>query len=324
MTPLHRRLAVPVAVASLLIASAAVAVGDGRHAAKTSGTIAYTVSGGDRGHLWLMDVDSGTKRQLTRSSHREEGPSWSPDGRRIAYAHTRKVRVPGFAARQIVPRIAIIDVRTHRVRVLTGGASFEEEPAWSPDGRRIAMTRTAFRADGSCACSGSEIWVMRRGGGGARRLTHNRVGDFAPAWSPNGRLLAFTRYRGRETDARGIWVMRPGGKGERRLIRNGTRPSWSPDGRRIAYGHVTRRTAGNCGCRVTNLMVADAQGGSRRVLVRNGGRPTWSPDGRRIVFERRDRRGSVHLWVVRQDGSGLRRLSAGRADQYAAAWRPPR
>src|SRR5688500_13745364 len=233
MTP-GRRLGVPAALAAVLAAGGgAIATGDGRPAA-TSDTIAYSVSGGERAHLWLMDLSSGAKRQLTRSSYREEMPSWSPDGRRLAYAHTRKVRVPGLAARQIVPRIAVLEVRSRAVRVLTGGNGYDEDPAWSPDGRRIAWARTVFGAGSTTTYP--EIWVMRRGGGGARRLTHNGVGDFAPAWSPDGRRIAFTRYRGREGEARGIWVMGRTGKAERRLVRNGSRPAWSPDGKRIAYG----------------------------------------------------------------------------------------
>src|SRR5688500_1222905 len=106
---------------------------------------------------------------------------------------------------------------------------------------------------------------MRRGGGGARRLTHNGVGEFGTAWSPDGRRIAFTRYRGGEGEARGIWVMGRTGKAERRLVRNGSRPAWSPDGKRIAYGRVTGRMAG-C-CRATDLMVAGARGGNRRLLV---------------------------------------------------------
>jgi Tol biopolymer transport system component len=71
---------------------------------------------------------------------------------------------------------------------------------------------------------------------------------------------------------------------------------------------------------VTNLRLVSADGRHRRLLLRNGGRPAWSPDGQRIVFQRFT--GSrQHLWIVNQDGSGLRRLTGASGEQYAAAWR---
>ena len=99
--------------------------------------------------------------------------------------------------------------------------------------------------------------------------------------------------------------------------RNGTRPAWSPNGRLIAFGEPTGKIRG-C-CIVTNLMVVDSGGKHRRLLVRNGARPTWSADGSRIVFQRMS---GAHfdLWIINANGSGLRRLTNARGDEYAATW----
>ena len=77
----------------------------------------------------------------------------------------------------------------------------------------------------------SEIYVVNSDGGGLRRLTRNAGPDLAPAWSPDGRRIAFA-------GSRGIHVMNADGSGQRNLMRKPTptsRPTFSPDGRRIAF-----------------------------------------------------------------------------------------
>ncbi len=300
-----------------LLLLAALAVLPSAAQTSSSQVIVYSASAGGTPHLWLMTIEGGAARQLTASRYGEETPSWSPDGRQLVYAQTRRVRVPGLAAPQITPVIVIRDMAHGSVRAITNGRDFDETPAWSPRGDRIAFARTVV--PGGTATAYSEIWTVAPSGRGARQLTRNSVADLAPAWSPSASLIAFQRARAAGSDSWDLWVMRADGGRQRRIARDGTRPAWSPDGRSIAFGQPTGQVRG-C-CQVTNLMVVDANGGHRRLLVRNGGRPAWSPDGARILFQRLSGTRS-HLWIVNADGSGLRQLTGPPGDQYAAAWRP--
>jgi Tol biopolymer transport system component len=127
--------------------------------------------------------------------------------------------------------------------------------------------------------------------------------------APAGRIL-FSQANGEHRD---IYAIRPDGRGLRRLTNSSGEAAWpepSPDGRKIAYedSEATRAV----------VAVINADGTHRRVLTPSGfqGQPAWSPDGRRIVFERDPAPGNNGVWLMRPDGSGLRRLTR---NPYAGA-----
>jgi TolB protein len=281
--------------------------------------IAYTQqSSGGVSHIWTMNVDTRTARQLSRGTYGEEAPSFSPDGHRLVYAEDRVVHMRGLSAAQLAPLIVIRDMAHGSVRAITAGQQLDETPKSSPAGGRIAFVRTIIPS-GSQIGPPAEIWTIATDGRAARQLTHNSVSDTAPAWSPTGRWLVYQRSRDAAATSWDLWTMRADGSGQRLLARNGTRPAWSPNGRLIAFGEPTGEIRG-C-CTVTNLMVMDSNGTHRRLLVKNGGRPAWSPDGSRIVFQRINGT-QVDLWIVNRDGSGPRPLTSARGDEYAPAWQP--
>ena len=173
---------------------------------------------------------------------------------------------------------------------LTNNSAADWEPAWSPDGTRIAF---ASRRDGNW-----DIYVMSADGTGQERLTNNPALDAAPAWSPDGTRIAFHSTRDGNVD--NIYVMNADGTGQERLTNNGKSYglAWSPDGTRIAF---QSDRDGNWQVYVMN---ADGSGPVR--LTNNGdfnGSPAWSPDGTRIAFRsRRDR--NVDIYVMNADGTG--------------------
>ncbi len=174
---------------------------------------------------------------------------------------------------------------------------------WSPDGQKIAFVATRLLPDRLS----SDIYVMNADGSGQRELTPDDARENSPAWSPDGRRIAFL--------SSGIRVVNADGSGLRRLTRKGwgdSAPAWSPDGRRIAF--VSRRD-GNL-----EIYVMNADGSGQRRLTRNTVRdenPVWSPDGRKIAFESK-----WQVWVVNADGSGQRRLTRNGARNFAPAWSP--
>jgi hypothetical protein len=152
-----------------------------------------------------------------------------------------------------------------------------------------------------------EIYSVRADGSHLGQLTRNTAGDTRPAFSPDGRRIAFVR-------GYDLWLMNADGSRQRKLDRIEEGPAWSPDSRSIAYQASYRRSGDAYPIAVVN---AD---GRRRVVVgagRNHG-PSWSPDGRRLVFAREvgDR---TDVMVVGADGRGLRTL---RRNASAPAWSP--
>jgi Tol biopolymer transport system component len=159
-------------------------------------------------------------------------------------------------------------------------------------------------------------------GGRVSRLARGLAID-APAWSPDGRYIAFAALRGADDTAPPwLYVVRANGSGLRRLIpladaddiggdeTGAFRPSWSPDSKFIA-------TVGNGD---ESVIVVDLRGRIRwridrpRALVFA---VSWSPDGRRIAF---DDDGTIH--VVNRDGKNLRPLGSGRGFAWLHGWGP--
>ena len=190
----------------------------------------------------------------------------------------------------------------------------EFDAAWSPDGTRIA-----FRSDSGPAAD-SEIWLMNANGSNPHRLTRG----LSPVWSPDGSKIAYASPGeidcppGRGPRCTGISIMNANGSGQQRLPNTdgGEYPSWSPDGKRIVFnenltGHHVMHIVDVDGSRVVDLS-----------SVGEGWQVDWSPDGRSILFtSHRDHPDNyTDIYVMRPDGSGVRRLTTNRA--YTPAWSP--
>jgi Tol biopolymer transport system component len=208
-------------------------------------------------------------------------------------------------------------------------------PTWSPDASRLAFGRSVPRPDCGSGCFEKEIYVVAAHGGPATRLTHapggvlctNRgpeacAGD--PAWSPDGKQIAFSRTTTTATEPAeqtGIWVVNTDGSGERLLNsrpepQHTNSPAWSPDGTRLAF---ERGTFDNSGQALTSaVFIMRTDGTDERQITppdrKLGDHPQWSPDGSTILF--RDNVGTPTkafkpsaLYTVHPDGSGLTNLT---------------
>jgi TolB protein len=187
---------------------------------------------------------------------------------------------------------------------------------WSPDGQKIAFTTWGDRR-GPGGTNPTDIYVTNADGSGRERLTTHSSFETSPAWSPDGRTIAFVSGR----EGAGIYVMSADGTDQRLLTRAGVagylgRLAWSPDGQKIAFTvALSSGPDGNL-----EIYVVNADGSGQRRLTRSTAReshPVWSPDGRRIVFER-----NWQLWVMNADGSGRQRLTRTGAHNFNAAWSP--
>jgi Tol biopolymer transport system component len=181
---------------------------------------------------------------------------------------------------------------------VTNNPSFDANPAWSPDGMKLAFTSGR---DGD-----AEIYVMAADGSGVTQLTNNATWDSGPAWSPDGTKIAFVTDRDGDFE---LYVMGADGSNPTRLTNaagTDSQPAWSPDGSQIAF--ASNRLDPRLEYYRIYTMNADGTG----ALLRTTGddtSPSWSPDGGKIAYSRsqtcpvpEESRGDV--LVMNRDGSG--------------------
>lgn len=222
-------------------------------------------------------------------------------------------------------------------------------PAVSPDGQTIAVAYfdTAWDA----------IYTLDRFGKGRTKLIGGGKFDGTPAWSPDGKMLAFRRAIATPYgDAGRIFIVNRDGTGLRQLTPNpqpgdatgytyDSGPSWSADGKRILFWRMSELTFINVdgtglvstgiivsapswsrdGTHITyansGVWVMDMNLVAQRITTGHDDMPSWSPDGSRLVFTR-DENGVFQLYTVRADGSGETKLSTSPKSDVSPSWSP--
>ena len=244
--------------------------------------IAFTCLRDGNRDICVMDSDGGNQIRITDDPVFDAEPSWSPDGKRIAFNRGHD--------------IYIMDSDGGNLMQLTERYT-DREPAWSPDGEKIAFNRfTALK---------HQIWIMDADGGNQIQLT-NWGENYKPAWSPDGVRIAFVnidRQGGPE-----IYAMDSDGNNQQRLtqdLRMKDNPSWSPDGQWIVYN------ARRGGVDQIHVVKSDGSGMTRR-LTRNRPHkeyPAWSPDGGMIAYTEYERGLHWNMHLITAEGEYLKQLS---------------
>jgi serine/threonine protein kinase/Tol biopolymer transport system component len=206
--------------------------------------------------VYLMAADKTSVRRLTNEKFDSTTPSWSRDGKTIAFQRNTKEG----------PKIFIMKADGSDAKEVGDGY----DPALSPDGNRILFGKFD-RAKGYRMC------VMDVAGGNVKVLSpnDNRFGYVYPAWSPNGKRIAWTDEFEKKLQ---LFVADADGKNARQLTNEGaynTHASWSPDSKQIAF---IRSDNGKTG----RHYVIDADGQNLRLLLGieallDGGRVSWWP-----------------------------------------------
>ncbi len=249
--------------------------------------------------LYVCDFDGGNLRKLTDGNQIVLSPSWSPDGRRLAYTSYKNDK----------PDIYIRTVNTGDEKLLADYEGLNITPAWMPpDGSRIAAT-LSFEGD-------EEIYLLTDSGKVDKRLTRSWGVDVSPAFSPDGKKMAFVSGRAGSPQ---IYVMDLATGRASRLTFEGrynTQPDWSPKGDRIAYSGMSDGSS--------DIFVINADGSGLRRLTMDSGRnesPGWSPDGNMIVFTS-NRKGAADIYVMTSSGADQRRIVDMAGNQSLPDWSP--
>jgi TolB protein len=279
-----------------------------------------------RGAIFTIRRNGTGVRQLThpRRGVVTDEPDWSPNGRWIVYqvetqngSRVFKIRANG----------------SNRTYLSTdcGRRCGDGFPAWSPNGKRIALQRESC---GTGMHNLIAIYVMRADGTHRRRVTHKNatcatrhpLEDHAPAWGPSGNRLAFERLDHRR-EKQAIFTIRLDGTGLRRLTPwriDASQPDWSPNGRWIAFRTQEQsETRGNIG------LVHPNGTGLHRITHSRGKRKwlscSFSPNGKKIQAGRapgRGKAGNADIYVMNLDGTGRRNLTRSGAWESASDWGP--
>jgi serine/threonine protein kinase len=297
---------------------------------------------GDNQGIWLKIVgESETRRLTTAPGGYDACPSWSPDGKQIAFLR--------YAPETDGVSIDLVSPLGGSERRLRDFHAPQGQLAWSPDGRWLATARE--RSTDETTPESGGIYFIPTGGGEPRAVTFPKPPaiDGAPAFSPNGRALAYESCEG--AFSCNVYVLsldsdlRPEGAA-RRLTPQGSiirGVDWTRDGRSIVYtgdslwrvradGSAPPERVELAGRRV--IWASTARSQDRLVFTRNrwdpdifrlqlGGSPTpliestfadyfpeYSPDGQRIAFTS-DRSGDAEIWLAHSDGSSPTRLTRG-------------
>jgi Tol biopolymer transport system component len=288
-----------------------------------NGRIAFGVRAADNSaNIFTAEPDGTGLRQLTHGAGNNLCAAYSADGQQIAYCSDKSGAFEIWAMKQN-------GKKQHQVTHLNGFSTF---PDFSPNGSRIAFG-SFLDAVGS-----DEIYVVNASNGlGLTQLTDcPGVGTYCmnafPAWSPNGRQIAFIHAEqfdgdGNPLDSQ-VWVMDANGGNKHALTTDAPFkdqvPDWSPDGTKIAYA------SGPSGIWVMNADGTDQHqlsgcGPSDPTPCATGDDfgPAWSPDGTKIAFLRAFQGLGINsrpVFVMNADGSDQHQLIAGQSLQAVPSW----
>jgi TolB protein len=247
--------------------------------------------------IFLLDINSGQRTQLTDNDYYDYLPTWSPDGTQLVYLSRGGTRFS---------QMTFVNLRTGDRRPFDAVGT--DRLVWSPDGRFL-LFNSAYHSFPS-------VFRMETETGDVSLLTPGLPNSSDPSWSPDSEQIAFTAS---ENNIMGTYIMDANGLNARRVTpaaMSATWPQWSPDGSRILFA---------AGSAPTGLYVLTLNSGQVSTVIETSNitsPPAWSPDAGRILYTQKDANGTSQIYMVDADGSNDRQLTFGGTPKLNPAWRP--
>jgi TolB protein len=261
--------------------------------------LSYVTKKGSSFNLWVADADGEGPQSAFASSEPIISPSWSPDGRFLAYV--------SFESHK--PTVHVHEVASGKRRMVANFKGSNSAPAWSPDGKTLALT---LSRDG-----GSQLNLLDLSSAGSepRRIVQSSSIDTEPVFTADGKTIYFVSDRGGSPQIYRVSVS--GGTPERVTFGGSYNisPALSPDGRWLAY---ISRVSGAFKLHVMEL----ASGTTNAITDSNADeRPSFSPNGRMLIYATQQQ-GKEALMTTTLDGKIKARLAGQTGDIREPNWGP--
>lgn len=252
--------------------------------------------------IYWLEVDSGNTHRVYAETGYGGRITWSPNSQRLLFHNNVDGDFELFIANLDGSGLHTVASGVHSGGPLSGEASWEVEPAWSPGGGRIAFG--SDRLEGRL-----DVYVANQDGSNIRNLTQDINYAFGPVWSPDGRYIAFMSF------GEGLYIANAN-NGELLKLSElshqgvGSEWTWSPEADRVAFSTGKGDDY--------DIYIVSTDGSGLTNLTNYSGRdtsPTWqpvtshSPEKGLIAFLGTDNIGNeTTVWIIQADGSGLREL----------------
>ena len=281
------------------------------------GQIAFASARSGMPQIYLSNLNGTNLVQITQIENGACQPAWSPDGSRLVFISPCQRRADFIENAYSDTSLFTVNVDGTGLKQLTNVPGADFEPAWSPDGNRIAFTSIR---DGN-----KQIYVLEIDSMAVTRLTTPDVNieNSQPAWSPDGKQVA---YMVKRVGTHQVWVMSDTGQEHVQIVRSGQvlwdyAPAWSADGKVILFN---QRRGDSAAPRpwLMSIQFAESETAARLNFPTPIEDVEFSPDGLWLVYEGMDNQGNRDIYFMTIAGGNRTRLTNDEAVDFDPAWRP--